>query len=143
VKLRRLATWNAQRREIAARYNELLASWGEALTIPYEPFWAKANYHLYVIKVRNRDEFRDYMSEAHISTGIHYPIPLHLQKAYESLGYAQGSFPVTEKTASEVVSLPMYPQLGLEDQKLVAAKTGEFVESTAAPAAALRSMSVR
>jgi dTDP-4-amino-4,6-dideoxygalactose transaminase len=136
VKLRHLATWNAQRREIAARYDELLAPLGESLTIPYQPFSAISNYHLYVIKVGNRDEFRDYMSGAHVGTGIHYPIPLHLQKAYESLEYAQGSFPVTEKTASQIVSLPMYPQLGLDDQKFVVAKTCGFVESSATPATA-------
>jgi dTDP-4-amino-4,6-dideoxygalactose transaminase len=141
VKLPRLATWNAQRREIAARYNELLAPMGENVTIPYEPYWAKSNYHLYVIKVRNRDDFREYMSEIHVGTGIHYPIPLHMQKAYESFGYAQGSFPVTEMAATEIVSLPMYPQLGVEDQKLVAARTCEFVETNAVTAAS-RPMSI-
>ncbi|MGD1102896.1 MAG: DegT/DnrJ/EryC1/StrS family aminotransferase [Terriglobia bacterium] len=140
VKLRRLSAWNAQRREIAARYNEWFGSLRGALTIPYEPYWAKSNYHLYVIQVRKRDELRAYLSEAHVDTGIHYPIPLHLQKAYEYLGYTQGSFPVTEKAASEILSLPMYPQLGQEDQRRVAARAGEFVEATAAPAA-LGSMS--
>jgi dTDP-4-amino-4,6-dideoxygalactose transaminase len=140
VKLRRLSAWNAQRREIAARYNELLGSLRDALTIPYEPNWAKSNYHLYVIRIRKRDELQAYLSAAHVSTGIHYPIPLHLQKAYEYLGYTQGSFPVTEKAASEILSLPMYPQLGQEDQRRVAARAGEFVEATAAPAA-LGSMS--
>jgi dTDP-4-amino-4,6-dideoxygalactose transaminase len=141
VKLRRLSQWNAQRREIAARYNQLFGSLRDVLTIPYEPDWAKLNYHLYVIRVRNREELRAYLSEAHVGAGIHYPIPLHLQKAYEYLGYTQGSFPVTEKAASEILSLPMYPQLGQEDQRHVAAKVCEFVEATAVSAAALRSMS--
>jgi dTDP-4-amino-4,6-dideoxygalactose transaminase len=141
VKLRRLSAWNAQRREIAARYNELFAPVGESLTSPYIPLNAISNYHLYVVKVQNRDGLRDYLSENHIGTGIHYPIPLHLQKAYEHLGYPQGSFPVAEKAASEILSLPMYPQLGLEDQKLVAAKVFEFIEATAEHAAVLRSMS--
>ncbi len=136
VKLRRLSAWNAQRREIAARYNELFGSLRDALTIPYEPNWAKSNYHLYVIQVRTRDELRSYLSEAHVGTGIHYPIPLHLQKAYEYLGYTQGSFPVTEKAASGILSLPLYPQLGQEDQRHVAAQACEFVEATTAPAAA-------
>jgi dTDP-4-amino-4,6-dideoxygalactose transaminase len=141
VKLRRLSAWNAQRREIAARYNELFGALRDTLTIPFEPQWAKSNYHLYVIQLRDRDECRSFLSAAHVGTGIHYPIPLHLQKAYEFLGYTQGSFPVTEKAASQILSLPMYPQLGQEDQRLVAAKVCEFVEATVAPATALRSMS--
>jgi dTDP-4-amino-4,6-dideoxygalactose transaminase len=141
VKLRRLSEWNAQRHEIATRYNELFGSLRDVLTIPYKPDWAKSNYHLYVIQVRQREELRAYLSEAHVGTGIHYPIPLHLQKAYEYLGYTQGSFPVTEKAASEILSLPMYPQLGQEDQGQVAAKVCEFVEATAALATALRPMS--
>jgi dTDP-4-amino-4,6-dideoxygalactose transaminase len=138
VKLRRLSTWNARRREIAARYNELFGSLRNAVTIPFEPDWARSNYHLYVIQVRKRDELRAYLSEAHVSTGIHYPIPLHLQKAYGDLGHTLGSFPVTEKAASEILSLPMYPQLGQEDQRHVAAKACEFVEATTEHAAALR-----
>jgi dTDP-4-amino-4,6-dideoxygalactose transaminase len=138
VKLRRLSAWNAQRREIAARYNELLGPLLDVLMIPYEPDWAKSNYHLYVIQVRKRDELRSCLSKAHVGTGIHYPIPLHLQKAYENLGYTQGSFPVTEKAAAETLSLPMYPQLGPEDQRLVAAKVYEFVEATTEHAGALR-----
>jgi dTDP-4-amino-4,6-dideoxygalactose transaminase len=141
VKLRRLSAWNAQRREIAARYNELFAPLGELWIFPYSPIHSTNNYHLYVVKVQNRDGLRDYLSEARVGTGIHYPIPLHLQKAYEYLGYAQGSFPVTEKVASEILSLPMYSHLGIEDQRYVAAKVCEFVESTAEHAAALRSMS--
>jgi len=138
VKLRRLSTWNAQRREIAARYNKLLGSLPDAVTIPFESDGSRSNYHLYVIQVRKRDELRDYLSKAHIGTGIHYPIPLHLQKAYEALGYGLGSFPVTEKAASEILSLPMYPQLGLEDQRHVAAQACKFVEATTEHAAALR-----
>ena len=141
VKLRRLSAWNAQRREIAARYNELLGPLHDTLTIPHEPSWAKSNYHLYVIQIRNRDELRTHLSEAHIGTGIHYPIPLHLQKAYEYLGYTKGSFPVTENAASEILSLPMYPQLGQEDQEYVAARISEFARATAPPAAALSAMS--
>jgi dTDP-4-amino-4,6-dideoxygalactose transaminase len=139
VKLRRLSTWNAQRREIAARYNELFGSLRDGLATPYEPDWARSNYHLYVIQVRKRDELRAFLSQAHVGTGIHYPIPLHLQKAYEDLGYTVGSFPVAEKVAEEILSLPMYPQLGHEDQRYVAAKACEFVEATSDQAAAMRS----
>jgi dTDP-4-amino-4,6-dideoxygalactose transaminase len=127
VKLRRLSEWNGRRREIAARYNELLGSLGDGLTIPYEPSWARSIYHLYVIRVKERDELRAYLSRAHIGTGIHYPIPLHLQKAYKHLGYGVGDFPASEKTASEILSLPMYPQLREAEQKLVANTVCEFI----------------
>jgi dTDP-4-amino-4,6-dideoxygalactose transaminase len=141
VKLRRLSAWNAQRREIAVRYDKLLSSLGECLTPPYIPSNAIANYHLYVVKVQNRDGLKDHLSEAHVGTGIHYPIPLHLQKAYQYLGYTQGSFPVTEKVASEILSLPMHPHFGFEDQKYVATKAVEFVEATAEHAGAPRMLS--
>ena len=78
---------------------------------PYEPEWSKAVYHLYVIRVSDREAFMRQMSEAGIGTAIHYPGPLHLQKAYASLGYAPGDFPVAERVAPEIVSLPMFPQL--------------------------------
>jgi dTDP-4-amino-4,6-dideoxygalactose transaminase len=68
-----------------------------------------------------------YLSEAKIDTGIHYPIPLHLQKAYENLGYKQGDFPVTEKVASEILSLPMYPQLTAEQQRRVVQEVSFFL----------------
>jgi dTDP-4-amino-4,6-dideoxygalactose transaminase len=142
VKLRRLSAWNAQRREVAARYNEGFQSLHGVLTIPYEPSWAKSIYHLYVIRVQDRNELRDHLSHAHIGTGIHYPIPLHLQKAYAALGYTEGSFPVSEKAASEILSLPMYPQLGSEAQGQVRAQIGEFVEVTTIRAAPWRSTAV-
>lgn len=140
VKLRRLPEWNAQRRVIAARYDELFGPLNDVISIPYEPDYAKSNYHLYVVQVRDRDGLRTFLSAAHVGTGIHYPIPLHLQNAYAHLDYAPGSFPVTEKVASEILSLPMYPQLGLEDQRDVAAQVREFFEALAAPAAQGRSL---
>jgi len=132
VKLRRLSEWNAQRREIAARYNELFRSVGDGLTIPYEPSWAKSIYHLYVVRVKDRDEIRTHLTEAHIGTGIHYPIPLHLQEAYKHLGYGVGDFPVSEQVASEALSLPMYPQLRSDDQILVANQVQEFISKAGA-----------
>lgn len=140
VKLPRLSAWNAQRREIATHYNELFGSLRDVLKTPHEPDWAKSNYHLYVIQVQQRDELQAYLSKARVGTGIHYPIPLHLQKAYEYLGYPQGSFPVTENAAAEILSLPMYPQLGLEDQNYVADKAGEFIDANSAPAIGLTSI---
>ena len=68
-------------------------------------------YHLYVIRVENRDAITEYLNEKGIATGIHYPIPIHLQKAYSYLGYHRGNFPVTEQYATEILSLSMYPEL--------------------------------
>jgi dTDP-4-amino-4,6-dideoxygalactose transaminase len=138
VKLRWLPGWNARRREIAARYNASLAAAGDALQLPYEPSWAKSIYHLYVIGVKDREGLRTQLSAMRIGVGIHYPIPLHLQKAYQHLGYGQGSFPVSERAASEILSLPMYPQLAPADQELVATKVCEWVKGIPAPPGPLR-----
>ena len=136
VKLGRLPEWNARRREIAARYRELFGSVGDRLTIPDDPSWARSIYHLYVIRVEERDALRAHLSAAHIGTGTHYPIPLHMQKAYKHLGYRAGAFPVSEKIASEVLSLPMYPQLQFDDQILVACQVQEFLSRAPARATA-------
>ncbi|HTF65698.1 MAG TPA: DegT/DnrJ/EryC1/StrS family aminotransferase, partial [Edaphobacter sp.] len=87
VKLRHLASWNEKRRQCAARYQEMLSSAEQVIRLPYEPSWFKSVYHLYVIRVENREELQKHLAKANIGTGIHYPIPLHLQKAYISLGY--------------------------------------------------------
>jgi dTDP-4-amino-4,6-dideoxygalactose transaminase len=110
VKLRHLAEWNEQRKNVAKQYDELLAS-VEGVTPPYAPDWARSVYHLYVIRVADRAGLQKHLAEEKIDTGIHYPVPLHLQKAYATFGYKEGDFPVTEKVASEIVSLPMYPSL--------------------------------
>jgi dTDP-4-amino-4,6-dideoxygalactose transaminase len=119
AKLAHLAKWNAQRRERAAEYNRLLAS-NDGLTLPYEPSWSRAVYHLYVIRTSHRERMMNHLKEAGIGTGIHYPIPLHLQKAYRSLNYSLGDFPAAERASSEIVSLPMFPQLTPEQQAAVA-----------------------
>jgi dTDP-4-amino-4,6-dideoxygalactose transaminase len=118
IKLRRLAGWNAARRERAAEYDRLLAE-SDALTCPYEPSWSRAVHHLYVIRTADREGLMEHLKAANIGTGIHYPIPLHLQKAYEPLGYKRGDFPAAEQAASQIVSLPMYPQLTADQQVLV------------------------
>jgi dTDP-4-amino-4,6-dideoxygalactose transaminase len=133
VKLHRLPEWNARRREIAARYNASLAAAGDALRIPYEPSWARSVYHLYVVGVKDREGLRTSLSAMRVGVGIHYPIPLHLQKAYQHLGYGVGDFPVSERAASEILSLPMYPQLAPADQELVATKVCEWVKGMPAP----------
>ena len=118
VKLRHLVEWNAARRERAAEYNRLLASC-DAVVLPHEPSWSCAVYHLYVIRTADRDGLMDHLRVAGIGTGIHYPVPLHLQKAYGSLGYHAGAFPTAERVATEIVSLPMFPQLTAKQQASV------------------------
>jgi dTDP-4-amino-4,6-dideoxygalactose transaminase len=88
-------------------------------------------YHLFVIRAAERDRLRDALHQAGIETGIHYPIPLHLQKAYEHLGYRRGDFPVTERVADEILSLPMFPTLRIEDQQLVVSAVHNFVSASA------------
>ena len=119
TKLRHLAEWNQRRRAHARRYDELLQSC-IAVTLPYEPLESRAVYHLYVIRVRNRDQLQARLASANIATLIHYPKPLHLQKPYSNLGYGLGDFPVAEMTASEILSLPMYPQMTLSQQAHIA-----------------------
>jgi dTDP-4-amino-4,6-dideoxygalactose transaminase len=119
VKLAHLAKWNAQRRERAAEYKRLLKSADGTLVPPCEPSWSRAVYHLYVVRTTDREGMMEHLKKAGIGTGIHYPIPLHLQKAYVSLGYRAGDFPVTERVAREILSLPMFPQLGAEQQATV------------------------
>ncbi|HEX3436019.1 MAG TPA: DegT/DnrJ/EryC1/StrS family aminotransferase [Pseudacidobacterium sp.] len=119
AKLSHLAKWNAQRRDHAAEYNRLLAD-NDALILPYEPAWSRAVYHLYVIRTQNRDALMTYLKTAGIATGVHYPIPLHMQKAYASLNYCLEDFPVSSQVASEIVSLPMFPQLTAGQQAKVA-----------------------
>jgi dTDP-4-amino-4,6-dideoxygalactose transaminase len=126
IKLRHLTAWNAKRRECARRYQELLGSADQELCLPYEPSWAKAVYHLYVVRVQNRDALQKHLAEVGIGTGIHYPIPLHVQKAYANLGYRKGDFPVCEEAAAEILSLPMYPGLGDEQQRRIAQNVLDF-----------------
>ena len=110
AKLPHLLAWNKQRRDRAAEYNRLLSE-DQTLSVPYEPSWSRAVYHLYVIRTCDREGLMDHLKQAGIGTGIHYPIPLHLQKAYISLNYSSGDFPVAERTSGEILSLPMFPQL--------------------------------
>ncbi len=118
VKLRHLDRWNELRREHAARYGELLA--GSDLVLPREMAYAYHVYHLYVVQTEARDQLRSTLNEAGIQTGIHYPIPVHLQPAYASLGYKAGDFPEAERQARRVLSLPMFPELSGEQMMRVA-----------------------
>ena len=129
IKLRHLAAWNEARRESARRYRQLLAAADAAIGLPHEPTWAKPVYHLYVIRLQNRELVQKRLAEAGIGTGIHYPIPLHLQKAYSGLYYREGDFPTAEKVAKEILSLPMYPGLGPAEQRRIAEETLGCVSS--------------
>jgi dTDP-4-amino-4,6-dideoxygalactose transaminase len=129
VKLRHLAKWNESRRVLAHRYHEALKETKGAITIPVEASWTKGVYHLYVIRTQDREALQASLTEAGIGSGIHYPIPLHLQKAYQHLGYKKGDFPVTEQVAEEIVSLPMFPQLTNSQLDQVANRVKEFAAS--------------
>ncbi|MGC1871361.1 MAG: DegT/DnrJ/EryC1/StrS family aminotransferase [Acidobacteriaceae bacterium] len=128
AKLAHLWKWNTQRRERAAGYNRLLAT-NDGISCPYEPSWSRAVYHLYVIRTDNRDGMMQHLKRAGIGTGIHYPVPLHLQKAYSSLSYDSGDFPVAVRVAAEIVSLPMFPQLTAGQQARVAEEILAFTAS--------------
>ena len=128
AKLSRLTEWNSMRRRIAKAYADQLGEI-EGITVPFEPSWSRAIYHLYVVRVPDRQEMQDSLKAAGIGTGIHYPVPLHLQQAYRHLGYRNGDLPVTERVSAEIVSLPMYPQLSEEQQLKVVAALKEGVMS--------------
>jgi len=130
VKLRHLAKWNDQRRELAHGYKELFADAAGAVVFPHVPSWSRPVYHLYVIRVADRDSLQQDLAAAGIGTGIHYPIPLHLAKPYEALGFRVGAFPVAEEAASQVLSLPMFAGLSPNQQMRVVASV---VESVRAP----------
>jgi dTDP-4-amino-4,6-dideoxygalactose transaminase len=126
VKLKYLPRWNQQRVECAQRYNELLASMSESVTLPFQPSWSRHVYHLYVVRTARRDELQSHLNEAGIGTGIHYPIPVHLQRAYDSMGWKQGDLPVTEEVSQQILSLPMYGGLRSDQQQRVAEMVSEF-----------------
>ncbi len=121
VKLGYLPEWNTKRREHAKRYDELLAEGSGLIVTPYEAPYARSVYHLYVIRTHDRETLRTHLAADGVGTGIHYPVPLHLQKAYRDRGFAKGSYPVTERVASEILSLPMFPSLSVEQQDRVVA----------------------
>jgi dTDP-4-amino-4,6-dideoxygalactose transaminase len=119
IKLKQLPKWNEQRRDRAQTYGNLLSKLGQSAIVPLAAPWAKAAYHLYVIRVEERDDLIAKLAADNIGTGIHYPIPLHLQKAYGYLGYKEGDFPVSERLAKEILSLPMFPNLTEQQQSRV------------------------
>jgi dTDP-4-amino-4,6-dideoxygalactose transaminase len=118
VKLRHLDGWNQLRREHAARYTELLRE--SSLRLPRELPYAEHVYHLYVVQSEGRDSLQRALNESGIQTGIHYPIPIHLQPAYASLDYRRGDFPEAERQSERVLSLPLFPELTEEQINRVA-----------------------
>ena len=117
VKLRHLDAWNKARRAHAAFYTRGLAITGAR--VPIEAMGCDSVFHLYVIRTERREELRAHLGERGIQTGLHYPIPVHLQDAYASLGHREGDFPVAEAWARECLSLPMYAELSREQQNEV------------------------
>jgi dTDP-4-amino-4,6-dideoxygalactose transaminase len=129
VKLKYIEQWTEQRRENAAYYDELLANVPD-IVIPKADPHARHVYHLYVLQVPgDRDTFLKRLQEKNIGAGIHYPMPLHLQPAFASKGHQQGDFPITEKVASSIISLPMFPELTKEQMGYVVDNVREIVNT--------------
>jgi dTDP-4-amino-4,6-dideoxygalactose transaminase len=126
VKLKHLPAWTEARRVHAKKYNELLAN-VSGVTLAKEQSWAKHVYHIYPIFVEKRDELMAYLGEKGIASGIHYPIPLHLQEAYQELGYKAGQFPIAEHLAARQVSLPMFAELTDEQIEYVVSEIKQFM----------------
>ncbi len=125
VKMRYIEQWTEARRRHAARYNELLKGMPGIVT-PKEMPGAKHVYHLYVIRTSRRDDLQRHLEAKGIATGLHYPVPLHVQQAFKHLGYKRGDFPVTERIVSEILSLPMYAELTDEQIAYVCENIREF-----------------
>jgi dTDP-4-amino-4,6-dideoxygalactose transaminase len=132
VKLRRLSRWNEQRRERARVYDELFAPMDGSVVPPHQLSSSKSVYHLYVVRTPLRDELQKHLNESGIGTGIHYPIPIHLQTAYASMGWKRGDFPESEAAADQVLSLPMFPGLAADQQQQVAETISQFAAAYAA-----------
>jgi dTDP-4-amino-4,6-dideoxygalactose transaminase len=123
VKLRHLERWTAARRSRAALYGRLLSD--SPLRLPVERAGCRHVYHLYTVRVADRDRFQAYLRERGIDTGKHYPIPVHLQPAHADLGYRRGEFPESEQAVAEVLSLPIFAELTDGEVEAVAEAVGE------------------
>jgi dTDP-4-amino-4,6-dideoxygalactose transaminase len=130
VRLRRLAAWNQARNRHAERYRRLLAGVGDIGFQEPAP-GSDHVYHLFVVETGRRDELRQHLHDAGVQTGVHYPVPIHLQRAYEDLGHKPGDFPNAERLATRMLSLPMYPELRPEQLAYVAEQIGRFFHGTA------------
>jgi dTDP-4-amino-4,6-dideoxygalactose transaminase len=124
VKLKYLDQWNGERRKKALMYKKMLES--TVVRCPVEREQARPVYHLFVIRTKKRNALRGFLKEKGIETLIHYPVPIHLQKAYAELGYRRGDLPMTEKVAHELLSLPFYPELTSEEMGTVQEQIRSF-----------------
>jgi dTDP-4-amino-4,6-dideoxygalactose transaminase len=124
VKLPHLDQWNAARQAHAQNYSEQLRELVDA--VPVEQPWAKHVYYVYVVRVQDRDRFRAALAEEGIATGVHYPIPIHLQPACQQYGFTAGMLPVTEEVTRHIVSLPMYPELTSEQMAYIIKTTRQY-----------------
>lgn len=129
IKLKHINEWNKKRRENAYRYNELFAKCADVIT-PVEMDDTYCVYHQYTIKIPNRDEVHKILQESGIGAMLYYPVPLHLQKVHAHLGVGEGSLPYTEDNTHVVISLPMFPELTAEEQKIVAETLIKAIETT-------------
>jgi len=126
IKLKRLDHWNQLRRQHAAYYHELLSEI-PSVTLVTEAEFAESVYHLFVILVDDRNGLQKFLGSKGISTGLHYPLPLHLQKAYSEMGYKKGDFPVTENIAGRLLSLPMFPELTRKQIRYICNNIKEYI----------------
>jgi dTDP-4-amino-4,6-dideoxygalactose transaminase len=124
VKLKYLPQWTEARRAIAHKYHKLLAD--TPLQLPIEASYAESAWHLYVVRLPRRDELKKHLEANGVGCALHYPLPLHLQKCYASLGYKEGDFPIAEKAARECLSLPIYPEMTDKQIQRVADVIKEF-----------------
>ena len=124
VKLKHLDMWTRERQRVAHRYHELLA--GTPLQLPREAEYAQSAWHLYVVRHPRREELKKHLETNHVGCALHYPLSLHLQKAYAYLGHKVGDFPISEKAARECLSLPIYPELTEAQIQRVASVIKDF-----------------
>ena len=127
VKLRHLARWNDQRRQRTCLYDKLLA--GTPVAAPREMEYGRHVYHLYVVQTDRRDALAVYLKQRNIATGVHYPIPIHRQAAFAGNGHSEGSFPVTDRLAPRILSLPLFPELTTEEVETIVQAILDFHSS--------------
>ncbi len=130
VKLRRLPAWNQARRSHAEKYRQLLAGVGDIVFQTLQPD-SEHVYHLFVIETGQRDALRDFLAQAGVQTGVHYPKPIHLQKAYVDLGHKHADFPHTLNLSGRMISLPMYAELGMEQIRHICSRIRSFFNTPA------------
>jgi dTDP-4-amino-4,6-dideoxygalactose transaminase len=132
IKLKKLDEWNDRRRQVAKWYGERLGG-NEKIVLPSVPTGREHIYHLYVVRVRDRDRVMKELGARSISCGLHYPIPLHLQAAYRDLGYRKGDFPVTEKVTESILSLPIFPHMTEDMLDFVCSEIEKLLEGRMEP----------